>query len=153
MSRQTDNLSIPGTRPDLESAEHLHTLADAVADVAPPDGLFSRIEAELDAQKQMPVGISSILASEGEWEKRPNGVWKKVLSTRPDGVSMYLLRCEPGAIIPAHHHKSAEQAFVIEGAFSMGGLLFNSGDAQFAAANTDHPEIRSPDGCLLLIVA
>ena len=153
MSKRPANNAPPGTHPDETNAIDLSMLADAVDDIKAPDGLFERIDAAIDAQATVPVGIETVLAGEGDWQKRPHGVWKKVLSTRPDGVQMYLLRCEPGAIIPAHHHAAAEQVFVVEGSFRMGDMIFRSGDAQIAAANTEHPDIHSEDGCLLLIVA
>lgn len=149
------NEIIPGTSPHLtsETDKSGHdVLALAVDDEAPPADLWNRIDAQIDAQ-QAPRGINPIRAQDGVWEACAEGVWKKILSTRPDGVQMYLLRCEAGARIPGHHHKRVEQVFVLEGKFQMDGMLFGPGDGQLVSANSDHPEIFSPEGCLLLIVA
>lgn len=148
---------IPGTFPPLPIEEHdrspeLAQLAELAHDATPPDALWDRIDTALDKEVVAP-GITAIRSGEGTWQAYPDGVWKKVLTRRPDGVEMYLVRCEPGARIAGHHHKSVEQVFVLEGNFVMNGVSFSAGDGQFAAANTDHPEIFSENGCLLLIVA
>ncbi|MGJ5621638.1 cupin domain-containing protein [Sulfitobacter sp. MF3-043] len=151
------DVMIPGTSPHLttgteQTGADLHMLALAVTEESPPADLWSRIDAQLDAEHASP-GVSSIRAQDGTWEARPKGVWKKIISTRPDGVQMYLLRCAPGARILGHHHKHVEQVFVLEGEFQMNGVVFGAGDGQMAGANTDHPDIYSEYGCLLLIVA
>lgn len=150
-----DRVEVPGTRPDrAEPARTEEELTLGLASLAPgaepPQGLFAAIEAEIDALPQ--AHIETLRADEGEWTKRYDKVWKKVLSVdKKSGRSIYLLRCEPDAVIPAHAHDHLEQAFVIEGELRVGGSLLKAGDFQIARPGSIHPEIRTPTGCLILV--
>lgn len=149
--------TLPGTRPDLADeatafADHLAPLLARLPEAEPPDGLFDAIEAELDAQDDMP--FQAVRAQEGVWEQRTDKVWKKVLAHEEEtGRTMYLLRCLPGASIKPHIHERAEHLFIIEGEFWIGDKLYSAGDAQVAKPGSVHPEISIPAGCLVLISA
>ena len=82
-----------------------------------------------------------------------HGVWCKRMAAGPDGKTVVMLRCLPGAKILAHDHKGWEFALVLEGRYQIAGRVLNAGDSQFADANSHHPEIFSDTGCLLLVVA
>jgi anti-sigma factor ChrR (cupin superfamily) len=158
---------VPGTRPDLADRaqrgdETLGTLASLVPAVEPPEGLFEAIEAEIDALPSTP--IETLRADEGEWVKWADQAWKKMLfgdkiwkkilsADSATGKSVYLLRCEAGAIIPAHKHARDEHVFVIEGEFVVDGAVVKAGDSQISRAGSIHPEIRSATGCLVLVHA
>ena len=146
---------LPGSMPELAEAASeaplFEALADCALEAAPPDDLFARIEAQIDAP-QIP-GVDTIPASAGSWSDHGNGVWSKIMASSPDGKKIYMLRCMPGGFIPAHKHKGWEYALVLEGAYQIAGQTVRAGDAQNSAPNSMHPEITTDEGCLLLIVA
>ncbi len=147
--------NVPGTRPDLKAdiaadTEMLSALASAIAPVDPPEGLFDGIEAKIDTFEANEV--QTLRAEDGEWERRTDKIWKKLLSEDPkSGRSIYLLRCEPGAVIREHFHDHDEHALVLEGELWMGDLHVRAGDSQFSRAGSVHPQLTSPGGCLILV--
>lgn len=156
MIEHTANGNLPGT--DIERILHgegadpvLSALSEAAPDVAPPDDLFHRIEAQLDPE---PIeGVETVVASDDGWQDQGLGTWVKVMASSPDGKNVYLLRCIPGAVIRAHTHSGWEYALVLEGQFQIAGRTVRAGDSQISAANSYHPEITTDLGCLILVVA
>jgi anti-sigma factor ChrR (cupin superfamily) len=147
--------SLPGTRPDRAAAPEVEALATALFDLAPPveppAGLLAAIEAEIDAA---PAGHRILRADEGGWTRWLDKIWRKDLASEAGaGPSIYLLRCEPGAVLPPHGHDRDEHVFVLEGAFVVDEVVVRAGDYQFAAADSAHAEHRSPEGCLVLVCA
>ena len=147
---------LPGSMPQTATLTDAATsviagIAATAPDAPPPADLFDRIEAEIDTQ-DIP-GVETVPATSGHWLDRGNGIWRKLMASPPDGKSIYLLRCLPGGVIPAHTHSGWEYALVLEGRFQIAGRTINTGDAQFSAANSQHPEITTDTGCLLLVVA
>ncbi len=143
---------IPELDGDAGAVDDLHeTLAKAAPDKAPPDDLFERITEQTELP-EIPE-VVTIPASKGKWEDRGQGVWMKMVTASPDGKSIFLLRCGPGAVIPAHNHTGWEYALVMEGQFQIAGRAVRTGDSQYSVANTFHPEITTDTGCLLLVVA
>lgn len=146
---------LPGTRPDLadefagdEAA--LAALAALAPPADPPKDLLSKIEKQIDKLPKRKV--TTTRSDEGEWIKRKDKIWQKVLNKDPKtGRAIYLLRCEPGAVIPPHPHLREEHVFVIEGSFTIGDVLVRAGDYQYSKAGTLHGTIRSETGCLVLI--
>lgn len=148
--------SIPGTHPNetlfSDETKTLARLAGLTRPVAPPEALLAKIEARIDGLEDEP--IRTIRAEDGTWQRRAEKVWKKVLSEEPEtGKALYLLRCEPGAIIPEHRHKGDEFAYVLEGELWMGDVLVKAGDSQISFAGSRHPPLKSPGGCLILVHA
>ena len=147
--------ALPGTRPDLadlaaDDAAVLASLAALASPADPPAGLFDAIEAEIDRAPP----ITTLRAEDGEWIKRSDKIWKKILWADPaGGRSIYLLRCEPGAVIASHEHERDEQALLLEGEAWVGDELLKAGDFQAASAGSIHPGVRTPGGCLLLVQA
>lgn len=147
--------SLRGTRPDRTAAPEAEALATAVlalaAPVAPPPGLLDKIDAAIDAPD---AGHRVVRADEGAWRLWLDRIWRKDLTPAAgEGPSIYLLRCEPGAVLPAHDHDRPEHVFVLEGFFLVDNVIVRAGDYQFAAPDSDHAEHRSPDGCLVLVCA
>lgn len=153
----TDTI-LPGSMPPGAEGDGLldAALAAAAPDATPPADLFDRITAGIDgpdADASGIDGVTTIRAADGTWHDRGQGVWQKPLARSPDGKAVYLLRCLPGAVLRAHHHGDWEYALVLEGRFHIAGRAVNRGDSQLSAANSDHAEITTDTGCLLLVVA
>ena len=150
-----DEHELSGTRPDIAdeitNAEQLLAgLAHLATPVEPPEELLDSIETEIDALSL--DGSRTMRADEGEWQIRSDKVWKKFLHNDPDsGSSIYLLRCEPGAIVLPHRHKRDEHVFVLEGEFRTEETIVKAGDSQFSPAGSVHGIITSPTGCLALV--
>lgn len=150
-----EDRGLPGARPDLAEdfrgeAAALAALAALAPPADPPGDLLAKIEAGIDGLPGRDTTTQR--ADEGEWVKRADKVWRKFLNRdKATGRAIYLLRCEPGAVIPPHPHPREEHVFVLEGSFEIGGTQVRAGDYQYSKPGTLHDTIRSPAGCLVLI--
>jgi anti-sigma factor ChrR (cupin superfamily) len=98
--------------------------------------------------------LISIRASEGEWRELAEGVLSKKLHVDPvTGTATSLVRMLPGAVLPVHHHKGAEQFFVIEGDCQVAGQSLTSGDYHRAEAGSTHGTTTTVKGALFLLIA
>lgn len=122
-------------------------LAAPVPAIAPPPGLWARIEAELEAADQAFAPMRTERAGEGEWRPIHPGVEIKTLW---NGQS-FMLRCAPGAVIPPHPHLAHEAILVVAGDMIVGGDMFGPGDYHVHAAETEHAPTTTRGGCLLLL--
>ncbi|HSF96580.1 MAG TPA: cupin domain-containing protein [Thermohalobaculum sp.] len=146
---------VPGTRPDLadefrDEEAALAALAALAPPADPPKGLLAKIEKKID--KAPKRKITTMRSDEGKWVKRKDKIWQKILRKDEEtGRAIYLLRCEPGGVIPPHPHLREEHVFVIEGSFTIGDTLVRAGDYHYSKAGTLHGTIRTETGCLVLI--
>jgi anti-sigma factor ChrR (cupin superfamily) len=132
--------------------ERLAPLLDT-AEVAPPPGLFERVEAAIRSRAQQLPGTLTIRHDEGEWEPLVEGVERKMLSSPVAGRVTFLIRGRPGARFPAHPHADDEECFVLEGDISFDTLTLQAGDYHLAHRGNPHPIGITRGGCLLLITA
>ena len=97
--------------------------------------------------------------SELEWKPleedgvTTKGLFVKVLrydesSQRPP---TFLLKFEPGASYPNHHHPAGEEVFVLSGEIRFGPDLLRTGDYLYTAPGRTH-SAYSEKGCELLFV-
>jgi quercetin dioxygenase-like cupin family protein len=127
----------------------LEIAASALGEVPSPgvrDALLTRIAAPAN---------HTITAADGEWVETPvPGVRMKILAIdRPrDRVTM-LVRAEPGARYPAHHHSGPEECYVIRGSLHVEGRVLRAGDFHHAEGDSDHGEHRTDEGVEVLLVA
>jgi quercetin dioxygenase-like cupin family protein len=106
---------------------------------------------ELVAQ-QLPHGISTLRAAEGEWTEMGPLAKRKVLRVDPvAGNQTVLIRAAPGGILPRHRHSQDEEFIVLEGSCRIGDLLLVAGDAHFASAGSWHEDITTDTGVLVLL--
>ena len=125
------------------------TLASAGATVAPPAGARDRLMERIERSQ-----VYSVLASEGAWQPGPvSGTHVKILSLdrRRDSATL-LMRVEPGARYPAHHHTSGEDCYVISGELIIQGQRLHAGDFHRAEAGSDHDVLASDLGAEVLLV-
>jgi quercetin dioxygenase-like cupin family protein len=110
------------------------------------DALLARIAAPAN---------HTIRAADGEWVETPvPGVRRKILAidrTR-DRITM-LIRAEPGARYPAHHHSGPEECYVIRGSLHAEGRVLRAGDFHHAEEDSDHGEHWTDEGVEVLLVA
>lgn len=100
-------------------------------------------------------GMHVIREGEGRWRPTPfRGVTSKTLYfDRETEMATNLLRMEPGATYPAHHHSAVEQCMVLEGDVRLDDVVMKAGDYSRNDAGSDHREISTIHGCLLLLVS
>jgi anti-sigma factor ChrR (cupin superfamily) len=63
----------------------------------------------------------------------------------------FLLRLDPGAVIPQHLHHGAEECYVLEGELRTWDTVLRAGDFLRSPPGSDHAASRSEGGCLLLL--
>ncbi len=139
----------PGLSPDQ--------LAETTAPIAPPDALWARLEASLDAEGLSPfaeqlgdlfdVGITrarellgSIASTEG-WEALLPGVQLFHLTGGPAtaGADVGFIRVQPGAAFPRHRHRGDEHALILTGRLrDSDGSEAGAGERTFQPAGSEH---------------
>lgn len=101
-------------------------------------------------------GVHVLRAGDGKWrETGYPGVTTKILHIeKGTRMATTLLRLEPGAKYPPHHHSMLEQCLVISGDVRLGSKLhIFAGDYEKALPGTEHEYLMSDTGCELLIVS
>jgi quercetin dioxygenase-like cupin family protein len=120
-------------------------------EVEPDPGLFSRIAAAAGISAGVP-GFHVCRTGETVWKAVAEGIRIRTLSDRrPGGRLTILMQMDPGAVMPEHQHEADEECYVIEGAFTMDGSVYRSGDFLIAHKGSLHPAVTSPAGCLVLL--
>lgn len=94
------------------------------------------------------------LASTAPWLAGPlPGTRLKLLSLQPErDYAMLLVDLPPGTIYPEHDHAGPEEMYVLSGDLVSEGRRLGPGDFLHADGGSHHHELRSPSGCLALMV-
>lgn len=96
----------------------------------------------------------TVKAAEAWDESGIPGITAKVLAVdRARGLVTMLLRGEPGAKYPSHHHSAPEECYVVSGRIAVGNLVLNAGDFHHADPDSDHGEILAIEAAEVLLVA
>lgn len=131
----------------IEDAEcRLAPLALAAGAVAPPDALWNRIEAQLDAGGEALAGRMMVPYAEGDWQPIAPGIECKRLW----GDRTVLIRGVPGAMLPMHEHDDEEHLLVLSGDLVIGGRSFLPGDYIRSPRGIDRFPHTTRTGCLIL---
>jgi anti-sigma factor ChrR (cupin superfamily) len=119
----------------------------------PPEGVFDRILAGLDAEAKEIPGTLTRRAGTGVWREMSPGVTYQVLFEDPIAKRRSILvRALPGAIYEPHvHDEGQEECLVLEGDLTMGDLKLLPGDFHLAAKGSAHPPATTITGCLLYL--
>ncbi len=137
-----------------EEVAHLYDIAVEIAKSAQRDVPSPSVRDALLARVGAPSN-HTITARDGEWLETPvAGVRMKMLAIDRvrDRVTM-LVRAEPGARYPAHHHSGPEECYVIHGSLHVEGKLLRAGDFHHAEEESDHAEHWTEEGVEVLLVA
>jgi anti-sigma factor ChrR (cupin superfamily) len=129
-------------------------LAESVTQVPPRDELRQRLLERVAAFEELRP-VADVRRDENTWSHSGiPGVAIKTLLQEPQlGRSTYLVRMDPGSRLPAHRHGDTEQCLVIEGDIRWGDLTYEKGDFVAMGKGTEHPEVHTVGGNLLLIIA
>lgn len=72
---------------------------------------------------------------------------------KEQGMRMWMLRGEPGTVLPEHTHAGSELTLVLKGAYFCGSEIFRAGDIEDADEHTEHQPVITRDGeCICLAV-
>lgn len=70
-----------------------------------------------------------------------------------DGAHMWMLRADPGVVLPEHTHGGSELTLVLKGAYFCGSTIYRAGDIEEADESTHHQPMVTRDGeCICLAV-
>jgi len=126
--------------------EAVAQLAESLDAVTPPAGVKRKILSAV----ALP---NTVRANEGKWTNIAPGVrLKKLSADRARNTVMVLMEMQPGAAVPPHEHRHAEDSYIIRGSARLGGLTLFAGDFHHVEAGSRHDSIVSDDGCLALLV-
>lgn len=118
------------------------------------EGQFSRA-AHLGAVNDLEEIVTTYLNCSLDalpWRKLGQGLSLCRLSEQ-DGARMWLLRGEPGMVLPRHTHAGSELTLVLKGAYFCGSSIFSVGDIEDADESTRHQPMITHDGeCICLAV-
>jgi quercetin dioxygenase-like cupin family protein len=130
--------SLTPTRPDAAREEALRArILSAVA------------AASVAASESYPYHF--VARADRRWEQRRMGV-EFCLLHEDDFSRTFLLRLQPGGVLPAHTHDIDEESLMLEGDAWIGDLRYlMPGDFHFVPAGTPHPDLRSPRGCVVYV--
>ena len=148
----------PALAEEIESwNEQLSPLLLDAPEVEPPAYLFDRIKAAIAASAKpqaVLAGSRTVRADEGRWEQLCPGIERKTLwYDREKSRLTFLIRAQPGAEFPAHHHDDDEEAYVLSGDLAFDDLVLGAGDYHLARPGAQHPVGRTKGGCMLLMTA
>ncbi|MBI2688062.1 MAG: cupin domain-containing protein [Acidobacteria bacterium] len=140
--------------------ERLQSVMEALVDAkpAPPsprikDRLMKR---KLPGFEEPEPGMQVLRAGNGKWRDTGYpGVSTKILHIERDTrMATSILKLEPGAKYPPHHHTQLEQCMVLSGDVRLGSKThIFAGDYEKALPGTDHEFLTSDTGCELLIIS
>ncbi len=136
----------------------------AAVEAEPRAELRSKLLTEVHRQKMAsrPMlkeevsGVFVLRQGQGDWRPTPYpGVAAKLLYLdKIAGMATSLLKLDPGALYPCHHHTAEEQCYVIEGDIRLGDALhLHEGDFTTAVPGSNHAYLTSDGGCTVIIVS
>lgn len=132
-------------------------IPEALETIQPPPHLKQKVLESIrpPAGLEQPLPGVFVLKQGGDWKQTPlPGVSTKTLYIDPEtSFVTTLLRLQPGAVYPPHHHVGVEQCLVLEGTVRIGDIALQSGDFEFAGVGTNHGPVTTDTGCVLLLVA
>lgn len=133
----------------------LYDTVTAVADWAGPVTPPAHLRARVMAAAQTPGNYTLHAAdADDDWFDTPfTGIRGRVLAVdRTTKMATLVMRAQPGAVYPSHHHHGAEECYVLRGSIVIGGRTLHAGDFHHADAGSDHGDITTADGADVIIV-
>ena len=122
-------------------------------EIAPPAGLWDRIEQAVDDFEKSPL-TQTVRPTHLSWEPFAAGIQRKLLHTDAESaVQIVLYKVAPGTSFAAHGHLINEECLVLDGEIEVDGVVARSGDLHIALANTRHGVLTSRSGALLYVRA
>jgi len=122
--------------------------------VAPPPSLRDRLMTRV-ADYETLKPIADVRPYDTSWVSAgaPGVDIKTLFRDKSTGRTTMLVRMQPGARLPSHRHHDDEQCLVVRGDVRWRDIVYEEGDFVVMGRESDHPEIHSVNGNLLLIIA
>jgi len=122
--------------------------------VAPPPSLRDRLMTRV-ADYETLKPIADVRPYDTAWVSAgaPGVDIKTLFRDKSTGRTTMLIRMQPGARLPSHHHHDDEQCLVVRGDVRWRDIVYEEGDFVVMGRESDHPEIHTVNGNLLLIIA
>jgi quercetin dioxygenase-like cupin family protein len=137
---------------DDVAATLAQSLSSAVAPVELSSEQRSRMRAKILDGIAPPPNTITRRGADAQWIEVWPRVWVQQLhSDAQTGVQMNIVRMEAGGFIPAHAHDHDEECLVLEGEIRLGDYYVRRGDLHIARAGSQHGDLSSPTGALLMI--
>lgn len=131
----------------------LMAIAESLEPASPGADVKARLMARLGNAPGLPKGFALSPASEGWFAHPLPGIRMKVLAiNRSRDAATLLIDAAPGARFPPHHHNGDEECYVISGDVNTLGRRLGPGDFLHADEGTDHGELSTETGALVLLV-
>jgi hypothetical protein len=129
-------------------------IAESVPPVAPPRSLKERLMSRV-ANYEVLKPIADVRPHDGVWVSAgtPGVDVKPLFVDKATGRTTMLVRMQPGARLPAHRHHDDEQCMVLRGDVRWRDIVYEEGDFVVMGNESEHPEVTSVNGNLLLIIA
>jgi anti-sigma factor ChrR (cupin superfamily) len=139
---------------DIEFDDNtLVAIAESLEAAVPGPDVKARLMARLGETPAIPLGFMLSHASEGWFTHPLPGIRMKVLAVnRSRDAATLLIDAAPGARFPEHHHSGDEECYVISGDVNTLGRRLGPGDFLHADEGTDHGELFTETGALVLLV-
>ena len=140
---------------DIVDFDEIVALGLAAAATGPEPGpdvkarLMQRI-----AASPAPAGFAFAFAADDNWMAHPvPGIRMKILAhNKARNYATLLLDVAPGTRFPSHHHGGAEECYVVSGSIFTCGRRLGPGDFVHADADTDHGELWTEEGAVVILV-
>ncbi|MGH8580827.1 MAG: cupin domain-containing protein [Gammaproteobacteria bacterium] len=138
--------------PAILPEDLMHALLEAGAPIGPEPERATRLRQRLLRQVRASkhAGLKTVLKGQGRWIKLGPLVDIKLLRSDEQSRS-YLLRMQPGAVLPPHQHALDEECLMLEGEVWIGDIHLCAGDYHVAAKGTPHGEVRTSTGGLAFL--
>lgn len=152
----------PSATAEVEKFQVLaQALVDATPIPAPRSNIKDRLlaaatQSRLKGFNEPEPGVHVLRKGDGAWrETGYPGVTTKILHLEKETrMATTILRLEPGAKYPPHHHTQMEQCLVLSGDVRLGEKVhIHAGDYEKALPGTDHAYLTTDTGCELLILS
>jgi ChrR Cupin-like domain len=120
---------------------------------AAPDALVRNVRSSL--MKRIATDVTSqhhtVHADDDSWVPFLPKIDCKILN-EIGGITSYLLRMKPGAVLPPHRHPVDEECVVIEGVLRIGNeLVLSAGGFHLGRKDTPHDAITTDTGALIFL--
>ena len=130
--------------------DDLAALEPPSTELSAPATTWHAIESAI--QNVFPAGTVTHHVEGAAWNVIAPGVQQMMLHQDSEaGIQCYLLRLEPGAQLPEHGHRIAEECLVLEGELQIGEVRVGPGDFHLARAGTTHPALRAQVATLVYL--
>lgn len=134
-------------------ADIVHRLDSAHASNVAPESMVERLRSKVltNIAEDVVDAHTTVHAHENTWQPFRDRIEFKLLN-HVDGVASYLLRLQPGALLPAHRHPIDEECVVLEGDLRIGErLVLKAGAFHLAKKELPHADITSDNGALIFL--